>query len=207
VRFGGGARSRLLWGHPGHRRSGLAGHRLRCDHLALRRCCQRCCQTEPRPSRHEGTFIRCMRLAMGDSYSKTGGGATGTIRPATSPRMPPSGFVRENRVQQVGGRPSRVVLNSKGVAHELDRSPASIVCRRRCFHGCFQDGWRQPQRPVPGQVGLGRGVATRGPRHGHKPGRTAMRIRTCLLTDMKSPSSTCAVIQMIARLDEVFLGP
>ncbi len=158
MRFGGGARSRLLWGHPGHRRSGLAGHRLRCDHLALRRCCQRCCQTEPRPSRHEGTFIRCMRLAMGDSYSKTGGGATGTIRPATSPRMPPSGFVRENRVQQVGGRPSRVVLNSKGVAHELDRSPASIVCRRRCFYlrGYPDDRatGRSLSRPLTGVLGV-----------------------------------------------------
>jgi hypothetical protein len=43
---------------------------------------------------------------------KTGGGATGTIRPSTSPRMPTSGFEsgREN-VHSVHWRPRRYVVS------------------------------------------------------------------------------------------------
>src|SRR5438552_3625968 len=63
-----------------------------------------------------------LRRVMVDTNAKTGGGATGTIRPSTSPRMPTSGFedrgahlspctpvrdeVKGQRRSSVGGRPS-----------------------------------------------------------------------------------------------------
>ena len=47
------------------------------------------------------------------SHSKTGGGATGTIRPSTSPRMPTSGFEGGHKnLHGVHNRPQQSIANS-----------------------------------------------------------------------------------------------
>src|SRR5438105_12397341 len=63
---------------------------------------------------------------MSGSNSKTGGGATGTIRPSTSPRMPTSGFeVRGHIVRQRS--PAFILKSTAGL--NSSRSFASV---RQC---------------------------------------------------------------------------
>jgi hypothetical protein len=71
--------------------------------------------------------------------SKSGGGATGTIRPRARLACPAAVLKFERlAVQGVRRRPSRIVLYSTGEAHMLDCVAQSVGVHGRCFHGCFQ---------------------------------------------------------------------